>query len=199
MKRTWIVTLAASLAMVVLAGCGKSYPPAPNLPAPVISAAVGPDDLLEIHIVGEKELPVEYRVTSDGAIDVPYAGRIEVAGRSPQEIATRVGDALVEKKYLTTAQVTVGVKQYNSKVVEVVGQVTKPGPQPFKKGLTVVGAISAAGWFTPLADSNHIHLIRRNGDKTVSATISVDAITDNVHPDFLLQPGDTLKVDQRIF
>lgn len=199
MMRSSFVTFATCLAVALLGGCGKSYPPAPNLPPPVISAAVGPDDLLEVHIVGEKELPVEYRVTSDGAIDLPYAGRIEVAGLSPQEISTRVGDALVERKYLTTAQVTVGVKQYNSKVVEVVGQVTKPGPQPFKKGLSVVGAISAAGWFTPLADSNHVHLIRRNGDKTVSATISVDAITDNAHPDFLLQPGDTLKVDQRIF
>ncbi len=79
-------------------------------------------------------------------------------------------------------------------------RVSKPGPLPYQDGMTLVQAISAAGWFTPLADTNHVQLIRIvAGGKSVNAIISVDAITDNARPDVKLQQGDTIKVDQRLF
>ena len=66
--------------------------------------------------------------------------------------------------------------------------------------ITLVQAISAAGWFTPLADTNHVQVIRIvAGGKSVNAIISVDAITDNARADVKLQQGDTIKVDQRLF
>ena len=78
--------------------------------------------------------------------------------------------------------------------------VTKPGPIPYQDGMTLVQAISAVGWFTPLADTNHVQVIRIvSGTKSVNALISVDAITDNARPDVKLQQGDTIKVDQRLF
>jgi polysaccharide export outer membrane protein len=77
--------------------------------------------------------------------------------------------------------------------------VAKQGPQPYQDGMTLVQAISAAGWFTPLADTNHVHLIRQVHNGAVNAIVSVDAITDNAQPDVKLQQGDTIKVDQRLF
>jgi polysaccharide export outer membrane protein len=71
---------------------------------------------------------------------------------------------------------------------------------PYQDGMTLVQAISAAGWFTPLADTNHVQVIRIvNGTKSVNAIVSVDAITDNARADVKLQQGDTIKVDQRLF
>jgi polysaccharide export outer membrane protein len=94
----------------------------------------------------------------------------------------------------------VRVKQYNSKKIQIIGQIAKPGPLPYQDGMTLVQAISAAGWFTPLADTNHVQIIRQVGpDKTVNAIVSVDAITDNARADVKLQQGDTIKVDQRLF
>jgi polysaccharide export outer membrane protein len=53
---------------------------------------------------------------------------------------------------------------------------------------------------TPLADTNHVQVIRLVSDsKSVNAIVSVDAITDNARPDIKLQVGDTIKVDQRLF
>ena len=57
-------------------------------------------------------------------------------------------------------QVQVKVKQFNSKKIQIIGQIAKPGPLPYQDGMTLVQAISAAGWFTPLADTNHVQLIR---------------------------------------
>jgi polysaccharide export outer membrane protein len=66
--------------------------------------------------------------------------------------------------------------------------------------MTLVQAISAAGWFTPLADTNHVQVIRHVTDtKSVNGIVSVDAITDNARADVKLQQGDTIKVDQRLF
>ena len=97
-------------------------------------------------------------------------------------------------------QVTLVVKQYNSKKVSVIGAVQKPGSLPWTEGMKLVDAISCAGGFTSLADADHVVLTRIVGpSKTVTATISVDDITDGKVQDIPLQAGDTIKVEQRVF
>lgn len=193
----------AVLALVlatISAGCGRNYPPPHNLPNPVVNAQVGKGDVLEVIVVGEDKLPKEYEVQPDGTLDFPYVQGLPVAGLEPKEIAKRLREALIEAKYLTDPQVQIKVKAYNSKKVQVLGQVVKPGPQPYQDGMTLVQAISAAGWFTPLADTNHVQIIRLvSPTQSVNATVSVDAITDNARADVKLQQGDTIKVDQRLF
>ena len=187
--------------LVTLAGCGRNYPPPPNLPDPIVNLQVGPGDVLEVVVLGEDKLPKDYEVQPDGSLDFPYAAHaIKVAGLEPRQIASAVSAQLVEAKFLVAPQVQVKVKQFNSKKIQIIGQITKPGPLPYQDGMTLVQAISAAGWFTPLADTNHVQLIRIvAGGKSVNAIISVDAITDNARADVKLQQGDTIKVDQRLF
>jgi polysaccharide export outer membrane protein len=184
----------------VLAACGHSYPPPPKLPEPIVNQKVGPGDVIEVTVVGEEKLPKEYEVQGDGTLDFPYLKGLPVSGLEPHEIATALRDKLIEAKYLVDPQVQVKVKTYNSKKIQIIGAVAKPGPLPYQDGMTLVQAISAAGWFTPLADTNHIQVIRQvPPDQTVNAVVSVDAITDNARPDVKLQQGDTIKVDQRLF
>jgi polysaccharide export outer membrane protein len=183
-----------------VAACGRNYPPPPQLPDPVVNLQVGPGDLLEVVVVGEDKLPREYEVQPDGSLDFPYTPAIKVSGLEPHQIATAIHDQLIEAKYLVAPQVQVKVKQFNSKKIQIIGQIAKPGPMPYQDGMTLVQAISAAGWFTPLADTNHVQVIRIvNGAKSVNAIVSVDAITDNARADVKLQQGDTIKVDQRLF
>lgn len=187
------------LLLTLVAGCGRNYPPPASLPDPVVNLQVGPGDVLEVFVVGEEKLPKEYEVNPDGSLDFPYTKGIKVSGLEPKAIALAIHDQLVEAKYLQNPQVTVKVKAFNSKKIQVIGQVTKPGPLPYTDGMTLVQAISAAGWFTPLADTNHVQVIRISGTRSVNALISVDAITDNARADVKLQQGDTIKVDQRLF
>ena len=195
--RTWLLLLLIGLA---LAACGHRYPPPPNLPEPIVNLQVGPGDVLEVVVVGEEKLPKEYQIQPDGSLDFPYTKGIKVVGLEPREIASAIREQLVEAKFLVSPQVQVKVKQFNSKKIQIIGQVTKPGPMPYQDGMTLVQAISAAGWFTPLADTNHVQLIRIvSGTKSVNAIVSVDAITDNNRSDLKLQQGDTIKVDQRLF
>jgi polysaccharide export outer membrane protein len=194
------VSLIFVVLAVMLAACGHSYPPPPKLPEPIVNQKVGAGDVVEVVVVGEEKLPKEYEINGDGTLDFPYLQGLPVAGLEPKQIAQALRDKLIEAKYLVDPQVQVKVKAYNSKKIQIIGQVAKPGPLPYQDGMTLVQAISAAGWFTPLADTNHIQLIRQvPPNQSVNAVISVDAITDNARPDVKLQQGDTIKVDQRLF
>jgi polysaccharide export outer membrane protein len=165
----------------------------------VQSTVVGPGDVFDLSVVGEKDIPKEYRVQPDGTIRFPYLGPIKVAGLEPQQIEELVRTRLMEEKILVSPQVTLFVKQYNSKRVSVIGAVNKPGSLPWTEGMKIVDALSQAGWFTALADSDHVILTRLvSRGKTVTALISVDAITDGQQQDVPLQAGDTIKVEQRV-
>src|SRR5277367_2691974 len=162
---------------VALAACAAEPGPPRNLPLPMQSTIVGPDDMFEITVVGEKDLTHEFQVQPDGTIDFPYVHRVKVEGLEPQEVVDLLKAKLVEEKILADPQITLIVKQYNSKKILVTGAVQKPDSVTWNPGMTLVDAISRCGWFTQLADTGHVTLIRRVGKtKTIKATVSVDAI-----------------------
>ncbi len=188
------------LLTLLLVACGRAHPGPPNLPTPTPSTIVGPGDVFEVSVLGEKDLPKEFRIQPDGSVDFPYVDRLQVAGLEPQQIEELIKKELVGKKILVNPQVTLVVKQYNSKKISVIGAVQKPGSIPWTDGIKLVEAISLSGGFTSLGDANHVVLTRNvGGGKTVTAIVSVDDITDGKQSDPPLQAGDTIKVDQRVF
>jgi protein involved in polysaccharide export with SLBB domain len=191
------VRLALTVLAAVVTGCAGEVGP-PNLPVSHQSTAVGPDDLFDVDVVGEKDLSHEYQVHPDGTIDFEHG--VNVEGLEPQEIAQLLKKRLVEDKILSDPQVSIIIKQYNSRKILVVGSVTKPDSITWTPGMTLVGAISLCGWFTPLADKGHVTIVRRVAkDKSVQAVVSVDAITRHAQEDIRLQPGDTINVSQNVF
>jgi protein involved in polysaccharide export with SLBB domain len=192
--------LTLALTVLVLLGCGHKHTGAPNLPTPTLSTVVGPGDLFEVSVLGEKDLPKVFRVQPDGTVDFPYIDRVMVGGLEPQQIEEVIKKALVDRKILSDPQVTLVVTQYNSKKISIVGAVQKPGSLPWSEGMKLVEAISLAGGLTSLADGDHVRITRVVGaNRTVTATVSVDDITDGQLGDVPLQAGDTIKVDQRVF
>jgi polysaccharide export outer membrane protein len=186
--------------LLVLVGCGRAHHGPPKLPAPTPSTTVGPGDLFVVSVVGEKDIPQEFRVQPDGSIDFPYLDRVKVEGLEPQQIEEFLKKELAERKILVEPQVTIVVKQYNSKRISVVGAVAKPGIMPWTDGMKLVDAIMGAGGLSNLADGDHVRIVRLvGGGKTVSAVVSIDDITDGKLSDVPLQAGDTIKVDQRMF
>lgn len=196
----FFATAAVITVAMLLGGCGRAHPGPPKLPQPTPSTTVGPGDVFEVSVLGEKDLPKEYRVQPDGTVEFPYVDRLIVQGLEPQQIEDLIKKELVEKKILVDPQVTLVVKQYNSKKISVIGAVQKPGSLAWTEGMKLVDAISLAGGFTSIADSDHVLLTRLvSGSKTVTAAVSVDDITEGKQPDIPLQAGDTIKVEQRVF
>lgn len=181
-------------------GCSEHVVVRPNLPAPTQSTTVGPGDVFEVSVLGEKDLPKEYRVQPDGTVEFPYLDRLTVGGLEPQQIEDLIKSRLVENKVLVAPQVTLVVKQYNSKKVSIVGAVQKPGSFPWTEGMRLIDAISLAGGLTSLGDGDRVRITRVVAEnKTLTATVSFDDISDGKMADIPLQAGDTIKVEQRIF
>lgn len=171
-----------------------------NLPPPSERNLLGPSDVFTLEIVGEKDLPREFQVASDGTVDLPYVKTIKVQGLEPQEVARLVRQRLIEEKILTDPTVVVQVKEYNSRKVSLLGQVAKPGSVPHTPGLTLIQAISMAGGLTSIAKGNSVRLTRSTPDgKTVTVVVSVDAITAGEAEDIPLQAGDRIFVEERLF
>ena len=190
-----------SIVALALASCGGGGSKEPvSLPAPSDKTVIGPGDVFTLEIVGEKDLPSEFQVASDGTADLPYVQTVEVAGLEPQEVSRVVRRLLIEKKVLTDPIVVVQVKEYNSRSVIVLGQVAKPGSFPLTAGLTLLQVISLAGGLTPIANDDRVSLTRKSsGTTTKTIVISVDRITEGEAQDVPLQAGDRIYVYERLF
>ena len=160
---------------------------------------MGPGDVFTLEIIGEKELPSEYQVASDGSVDLPYVHRLAVAGLEPQELAELVRKRLIEAKVLSDPSVIVRVKEYNSKNVTVLGQVQKPGRLAFTPGLSLIQVISMVGGFNAVANRDRINITRKTKTGTETVTLSADAIMEGRSPDVPLQAGDQIYVHERVF
>ena len=197
--RRGLVGRCLALALVV-AACSSGVPQSRvPLAPPSEKTAIGPGDVFTLQIIGEKDLPEEYQVASDGTADLPYLQTVHVAGLEPQDIARVVREGLIQKQILTNPIVIVQVKDYHSRTVVLLGQVAKPGSFPLTPGLTLMQALSLAGGLSAIADDDKVTLTRKYGTKTRTVRVSVDAITDGRSEDVPLQAGDRIYVYQRLF
>jgi protein involved in polysaccharide export with SLBB domain len=167
-----------------------------QLPAP--EDRLGVDDFFEVRVLGEEGLSGTYRVSSDGSIDFPLAGRIHVAG-------VRMGDLqelLVQKLkagYLKDPQVSVMIRTWNSRKITVLGQVQKPGSVDYFPGMSIVDAIALAGGFTPIADKNAVNLRREVSGRVESKNYPAADISEGRSPNVPVLPGDVVVVEERLF
>jgi len=190
---------AAALLLLTIAGCVGRAPHAIDLPPPQEVTTLGPGDVFEVHIVGEEKLPTTFTVSPDGSADLPYVKRVQAAGLEPQQLAEQVRAKLVEMQILVDPSVSVSLKDLNSKRIEILGEVQKPGSLPMVSGMTLLRAITMAGGFSAMANHGKVMIRRRTKAGTKAATVSVDDIMENRIPDPMLQAGDSIDVAQRIF
>ena len=195
-----MVTRFFAILVLVLAACSGNRPgPPKNLPAPITKLELGPGDKLDIEIVGEKDLPKEYNVDSDGCVRFPlYIDPVCVQGLDPQGATEKLKKAFVDKDVFKNPQINLRVKEYAGKTVTISGQVAKPSTVPWRANLTIVEALSECGWLTPMGDANHVFLTRQANGKQVTVIISVEAITEGSQPDVPLQYGDRIKVQASV-
>lgn len=179
-------------------GCGD--PPPSNYPTQqfeVDATTLGPGDLFEVRVFNEAEMSTDYRVSSAGTIKFPHIGRIEVSGKSPEQLEEEIQRRLADG-YLRNPQVSILVKEINSRKVSVFGQVRKPGALAFRDGMTIVEAVSQAGGFTGMAKKNAVTVTRKDPEqKELKYTIPVESIGKGSAANFYMRPGDVVFVPER--
>lgn len=156
---------------------------------------IGPKDLLEINVFGLDELNKTVRVSEDGNITLPLLGEIQVEGLTKTEVEQKLAE-LLEEKYLQDPQVTLFIKEYQSKRVSVLGAVSNPGPYELLGRQTLMQIIAKAGGMTEDA-SDQIIVIRQQPDgSSKSLKISVEELVaeGDARLNIPLEAGDIVNI-----
>lgn len=128
-------------------------------------------------------------VARDGAIQVPYAGRVDAAGQTAESLARSLEARL--RGYSEHAQVNIVVRDNMTNSVFVIGSVKTPGRVPLSLAREhVLDAIALAGGATA-APQNMLVRVTRGGR---SAEIGLDELLAGSPDDLLLLPGDRIEL-----
>jgi polysaccharide export outer membrane protein len=160
---------------------------------------MGAGDVFTVRVFNEPDLTNDYRVDSDGTIDYPLIGKVKVEGKRPAQIAAEIAFRLRDGQFLRSPQVSIFVKEYNSKTIQVLGQVQKPGRFPYYDNMSAVEALSLAGGFTPLAWRDRTTLTRTADGKQTTQEIKLGDMVSGRVRNVVLKPGDRLNVPERPF
>jgi polysaccharide export outer membrane protein len=154
---------------------------------------IGADDTLHITVWKEPDMTVTLPVRPDGKISLPLLDDVQAAGMSPMQLAASIKEKL--KKYIADPRVTVVVTAMNSQRIYVLGEVTHTGAMPLLPNMTVLQALSSAG-FTQFANLKAIYLLRvQDGQQTKMKFNYKDAIKGRgTQENIVLKPGDTIVV-----
>src|SRR6476646_4571133 len=154
---------------------------------------IGADDMLHITVWKEPDLTESLPVRPDGKISMPLLNDIPAAGLTPLQLSESITEKL--KKYIADPRVTVVVSAMNSRRVFVTGEVTHSGPIALLPHMTMLQALSQAG-FTQFANLKGIYLLRTENGRQVKLPFNYKDVVKGNHPEqnIVLMPGDTLVV-----
>lgn len=151
---------------------------------------IQPEDVLTISVDGHDDLQRDVVVLSDGHFDYPMAGRVDVAGKTPQQAAAVLSAAL--KAQIVDPEVTVSVRQPSLRRVYVSGLVAKSGSYDLKPGWRVSHLLAEAGGFTGRIESAKATIVR--GDQSLPVDLKAVIESSNRDADIPLKAGDLLQV-----
>jgi polysaccharide export outer membrane protein len=193
--------LAVCLASGMAAQSNSSAKPPGNMAdaEPVSNAAarpdyvIGPDDTLHVSVWKEPDLTATLPVRPDGKISLPLLNDVTAAGLTPMQLADSITEKL--KKFIADPRVTVVVTAMNSQRIFVTGEVTHSGAMPLLPNMTMLQALSAAG-FTQFANVKGIYLLRMENGKQTKLPFNYKEVVKGRRPEqnIQLRPGDTVVV-----
>ena len=196
-----LFAVLAALALTACAGTAREQPSVEALETAAVKTqeeyVIGPRDVLTIVIWKEPEISVpRMEVRLDGKISVPLIDDVQAAGRTPLQLKEELTTRL--KEFITQPVVTVVVASVGSKLIYVIGEVSREGPINMQPDMRVLDAIGLAGGLNPFAGKGRIKIIRSQGSAPAEFTFDYDQFVDgkNLSQNILLIPGDTIVVPE---
>lgn len=144
-------------------------------------------DKLRVFVYGQPNLSRLYTVDHDGKISVPLIGNIKVRGMTTYGVESTLRQRL-GREFVKDPQVTVDVQQ--NRPFFILGEVRNAGQYPYVSGMTIETAVAIAGGYSERANERKARITRR-------ANGFVEVI--EVPPDYVVQPGDSVYVYERLF
>jgi len=147
-----------------------------------------PPDGIEIYCSKVPEIHLQnQRIRPDGKVGFEGLGEIDVAGKTPQEVADVLEKKVAELYALPgDSPIDVRITVYRSKVYYVLGEVYLPGPKDYTGRDTLLTALAEARP-NPMAWEERVQVIRPSEDKSIKPRIF------EVNFERMIARGDTAK------
>lgn len=175
------------------------------------SFTLSPGDTLQIEVLEDPQLNRQVLVLPDGRINFPFAGSLQVAGRTPGQVEDAIEGAIAPN-FASRPNVFVTVSAVQERVVTgragprmidvyFLGEVNDPGVQEVPRGTTFLQALSLSGGMTPFAADRRVQLRRTNPRTGATSLTEVNyraLMRGAAMPrDIVLADGDVILVPQR--
>lgn len=135
-----------------------------------------------------------YTVDSEGCIDFPVLGRIDVLGKTRAETSEYIKNLLIESKQIKDPVVTV---EFMNLGFSVLGEVARPGRYRIDRDeFTLFDALSLAGDMTINAERGNLMVVRDSGtdhEKVYTLNLT-QSNTIYTSPAYYIQQGDLIYV-----
>lgn len=160
---------------------------------------IQPQQTIRITVSGvpaeeKAQFGVEYSVGEDGTINMPYIGTVNAAGLRPETLAANLQSRYKAAQIYRNPTFQVFATGTGSTVLEemvhVGGQIRRPGPVKFTRGLTLYQAIQAAGGATEFGNMKKVKLLRAGKQRQYD-------LTQLQFTQIPLDPNDTIEVPQK--
>ena len=156
---------------------------------------LGVGDEFELRVYYEDALSGAFTVASDGTINYPHLGRIQVAGMTCAEIEDYVTAGL-EEGVLRSPSVSCTITEYKSKQIYVFGEVQNPGSFAYRSEISIIEAFALAGGFSERANTNDTKLTRVVDGREIQIEIPMQDIVEGRQQNIQLLPGDVIYVPE---
>ena len=159
-------------------------------------------DKVSFQILEDRTNSVQLLVAESSELDIPYLGRIYVAGKTCKDLAAEV-KTLLEKDYYHRASVIIGLDSLSKVLgkVYVWGPVRNQGPIeiPANENFTAGKAILRAGGFGDFANKKEVKVVRKTATGNTSFMINMVEVLEKgkTDADVVLEPEDFIIVPQK--
>lgn len=159
---------------------------------PIVTYRVGSGKMSSL--TNQSQSVSSYSVMSDGTVDFPVLGRIAVAGKTREEIASLVKSKLIEADLVKDPVVTV---EFDNLCYAVLGEVNRPGQFSIDRDkVSILEAISKAGDLNIYGKRDNVTVLRQEGDKQTTYRVNLTSGYDlYASPVFYLQQNDVVYVE----
>jgi polysaccharide export outer membrane protein len=134
---------------------------------------IGQGDILKIAVWSQPELSGEFTVDVAGGITMPLIGMVKAEGQTLAQVEEAIRSRLADG-YLINPQVTIGVAQFKSQRVFVVGEVRTPGVVPLSGALSLVEALTRVGSLTEFAGGDLVVIRPADGKEVTGPALAGD-------------------------
>ena len=171
-------------------GVPTTFAPVENIPVPA-NYALGPGDLLEVQLLGDRGGRYRLTVNRNGDIDFPQIGPVTVAGMRFSEVKTYLEERVATQMPGMRVSVTLG--QLRSMQIFVLGETSRPGSFTVSSLSTISNALMASGGVKSLGSLRNIEL-RRGGRLVGKLDLYDFLVRGDTSDDQRLMPGDVVFV-----